>query len=81
MATASHSEIGLRGRAAARVLRAAPTADRDAALEAIARRLEADADAIIAANAEDVAEVVAEVVAADTSAAIEYFAGRPTTAP
>ena len=66
MATASHSEIGLRGRAAARVLRAAPTADRDAALEAIARRLEADADAILAANGED----VAEAVAADTSAAL-----------
>ncbi|MFM7551406.1 MAG: glutamate-5-semialdehyde dehydrogenase [Actinomycetota bacterium] len=66
MATASHSEIGLRGRAAARVLRAAATADRDAALAAIARRLEADADAILAANAED----VAEAVAAGTSAAL-----------
>lgn len=66
MATASHSEIGLRGRAAARIVRAAPTADRDAALEAIARRLEADADAILAANAED----VAEAVAADTPAAL-----------
>lgn len=66
MATASHSEIGLRGRAAARVLRAAATADRDAALAAIARRLEADADAILTANAED----VTEAVAAGTSAAL-----------
>ncbi|MFM7246562.1 MAG: glutamate-5-semialdehyde dehydrogenase [Actinomycetota bacterium] len=64
MATASHSEIGLRGRAAARVLRAATTADRDAALAAIARRLEADADAILAANAEDFAEAVAAGAAA-----------------
>ncbi|MFM9125808.1 MAG: glutamate-5-semialdehyde dehydrogenase [Actinomycetota bacterium] len=66
MATASHSEIGLRGRAAARVLRAATTADRDAALAAIARRLEADAGAVLTANAED----VAEAVAAGTSAAL-----------
>lgn len=66
MATASDSEIGLRGRAAARALRAAPTAQRDAALDAIARRLEGDADAILAANADDVARAVAD----GTSAAL-----------
>lgn len=46
-------------RAAARLLAAAPAAVRDAALEAVALALEADREAILAANAEDRAEAQA----------------------
>lgn len=49
-------------KAAARRLATAKTAAKDAALEAVVRRLEAGASAILAANAEDVAE--AEALAA-----------------
>ncbi|HEY0440265.1 MAG TPA: gamma-glutamyl-phosphate reductase, partial [Xanthobacteraceae bacterium] len=48
--------IGVRARAAARVLATADTARKDAALREMARALRADAAGILAANAEDVAE-------------------------
>lgn len=48
--------IAERAKAAARRLAALKAGAKDAALEAVARRLEADAEAILAANAEDVAE-------------------------
>jgi glutamate-5-semialdehyde dehydrogenase len=44
-----------RAREAQRVLARSRTAQRDAALDAIARRLEADRDAVLAANADDLA--------------------------
>ncbi len=47
--------VALRARAASRALRSAPTALKDAALRAIAAGLRANAGAIIAANAEDLA--------------------------
>ena len=59
MSATAHTDVAARGRAAARAIRAASTDVRDAALHAIATRLEADADAILAANAEDVAAAVA----------------------
>jgi glutamate-5-semialdehyde dehydrogenase len=49
-------ELGLSARRAARALALAPAAAKDAALAAMAARLRAQAPAIIAANAEDVAE-------------------------
>lgn len=48
-------ELGLRARAAARVLRSLPTARKAAALHAIARELRAREGVILAANARDVA--------------------------
>ena len=60
MSATTQSEIAIRGRAAARAIRSASTDVRDAALASIAVRLEADADAILAANAEDVAAAVAD---------------------
>lgn len=48
-------ELGLRARAAARVLRSLPTARKAAALHAIARELQAREGVILAANARDVA--------------------------
>ena len=60
MSATTQSEIAIRGRAAARAIRSASTDVRDAALASIAARLEADADAILAANAEDVAAAVAD---------------------
>jgi glutamate-5-semialdehyde dehydrogenase len=48
-------DIGERARAAARVLSAAPTAAKDAALEAIARTILRDEKLLLAANAKDVA--------------------------
>ncbi len=49
-------EIGQRARAAARVLALAPTAQKDAALAAIADQIRAHKAKILAANSEDVAE-------------------------
>ena len=49
-------DIGRRAKAAARVLALAPPEQKDRALAAIAKAIRADAAAIIAANAEDVAE-------------------------
>ncbi|MGI9117890.1 MAG: glutamate-5-semialdehyde dehydrogenase [Gaiellales bacterium] len=66
MSASTQSEIAVRGRAAARAIRSADTDARDAALAAIAARLEADASEILAANAEDVAAAVAD----GTSAAL-----------
>jgi glutamate-5-semialdehyde dehydrogenase len=48
-------EIGQRARAAARTLAHAPTAQKDAALGAIAQAIRARQDQILAANAEDIA--------------------------
>ena len=48
-------EMGRKARAAAAVLRRMTTAEKNAALAAMADALEADSDAIYAANAEDVA--------------------------
>ncbi|EYB68414.1 gamma-glutamyl phosphate reductase [Deinococcus phoenicis] len=48
-------DLGLRARAAARVLRSLPTARKVAALHAVARELRARATGILAANARDVA--------------------------
>ena len=66
MSATTQSEISIRGRAAARAIRSASTDTRDAALVAIATRLETDAAAILAANAHDVAAAIAE----GTSAAL-----------
>ena len=66
MSAPAPSEIATRGRAAARAIRSASTDARDAALAAIAARLEADAPAILAANAEDVTAAIAD----GTSAAL-----------
>lgn len=59
MRATTHDDVAARGRAAARTIRAAGTDQRDAALAAIADRLEAAAGEILAANAEDVAAAVA----------------------
>ena len=59
MPATTHDDVAARGRAAARTIRAASTDLRDAALAAIADRLEAAAGEILAANAEDVAAAVA----------------------
>ena len=59
MPATTHDDVAARGRAAARTIRAAGTDLRDAALAAIADRLEAAAGEILAANAEDVAAAVA----------------------
>ncbi len=59
MPATTHDDVAARGRAAARTIRAASTDQRDAALAAIADRLEAAAGEILAANAEDVAAAVA----------------------
>ena len=48
-------EMGARAKEAAAVLRTASTAQKNAALTAIAARLQADTEAILAANAEDLA--------------------------
>ncbi len=57
-------DIGKRAKAAARVLALATSAQKKAALAAIAKAIRADAAAIIAANAEDVAEARASGVTA-----------------
>src|SRR5688572_20981237 len=49
-------EIGKRARKAARILALAPTAQKDAALAAIAASIRSRKDAILAANADDIAE-------------------------
>ena len=49
-------DIGRRARAAARVLALATSAQKNAALAAMAKAIRADGAAILAANAEDVAE-------------------------
>src|SRR5438445_1655162 len=51
------TDLGNRARAAARVLALAPPEQKDRALEAIERAIRANAAKILAANAEDVAEV------------------------
>jgi glutamate-5-semialdehyde dehydrogenase len=53
------TELASQARAAARVLALAPPAQKDRALEAIERAIRANAAKILAANAEDVAEVKA----------------------
>ena len=53
---ATMAEIGLRARAAARVLALAPAAQKDRALQAMAAAIRAQKAAILAANAEDLAE-------------------------
>ncbi len=50
------AEIGRTGRAAARTLALAPTAQKDRALEAMAKAVRAQSARILAANAEDIAE-------------------------
>jgi glutamate-5-semialdehyde dehydrogenase len=50
------NELAVRARAAARVLSLAPAAQKNRALEAMERAIRANAAAILAANAEDVAE-------------------------
>src|SRR5438309_8632296 len=50
------TDLGIRARAAARVLALAPAEQKDRALEAMARAIREHASAILAANAEDVAE-------------------------
>ncbi|UZE49714.1 glutamate-5-semialdehyde dehydrogenase [Rhodopseudomonas sp. P2A-2r] len=54
--TSLMTDLARGARAAARVLALAPTAQKDRALEAIERAIRAGASAILAANAEDVAE-------------------------
>jgi glutamate-5-semialdehyde dehydrogenase len=53
------NDLAQRARAAARVLSLAPAEQKNRALEAMERRIRVQADAIIAANAEDVAEAKA----------------------
>ncbi|GGD42891.1 glutamate-5-semialdehyde dehydrogenase [Aureimonas glaciei] len=57
--TALMLDIGARARAAARVLALAPTTQKNAALEAMAVAVARDEPAILAANAEDVADALA----------------------
>ncbi len=66
MADATRSDLAARGRAAARALRGAGSAAKDAALTEIAAALVAGRAAILAANADD----LAEARAAGTSAAL-----------
>jgi glutamate-5-semialdehyde dehydrogenase len=56
------NELGRQARAAARVLALAPPEQKDRALEAMERAIRANAPAILAANAEDVAEARASGV-------------------
>ena len=51
------SDLAARARAAARVLALAPSMQKNRALEAMERAIRANAPAILAANAEDVADV------------------------
>jgi glutamate-5-semialdehyde dehydrogenase len=53
------NDLATRARAAARVLALAPTAQKDRALDAMARAIRSNAAAILAANAEDVADAKA----------------------
>ncbi|MEA2870162.1 MAG: glutamate-5-semialdehyde dehydrogenase [Hyphomicrobiales bacterium] len=71
---AAMADIGRRARSAARKLALSPAKQRDAALAAMARAIRASEAAILAANAED----VAEVKAAGTNAA---FLDRLTLTP
>jgi glutamate-5-semialdehyde dehydrogenase len=64
-------EIGQQARAAARVLALAPTAQKDAALAATAQAIRARTSAILAANAQDLAEAKA---AGATSAFLDRLA-------
>jgi glutamate-5-semialdehyde dehydrogenase len=66
--------IGEQAKRAARVLALAPTAHKDAALDAMARAIRQRADAILAANAEDLAEARA---AGATAAFIDRLALDP----
>jgi len=58
------AHLGARARAAATAMAAAPSAAKDAALRALARRLRADAAALQAANAHDIAAAQAAGLAA-----------------
>jgi glutamate-5-semialdehyde dehydrogenase len=58
------AHLGAAARAAARTLAAAPTAAKDAALRALARRLRTNRDALVAANAPDIAAAQAAGLAA-----------------
>ena len=71
---AAMADIGRRAKAAARKLALSPGKQRDAALAAMARAIRASEAGILAANAED----VAEVKAAGTNAA---FLDRLTLTP
>lgn len=57
-------DLGIRARAAARALALSPAERKDAALTAMAQALRANADTILAANADDVAEARARGTAA-----------------
>ena len=67
-------QLGRQARSAARVLAIAPTAQKNLALAAMERAIRANAAAILAANAEDVAEVKA-------SGATSAFIDRLTLTP
>jgi glutamate-5-semialdehyde dehydrogenase len=58
------AHVGVAARAASRAMAAAPTAAKDSALRALARRLRANAQALMAANAPDVAAAQAAGLAA-----------------
>jgi glutamate-5-semialdehyde dehydrogenase len=58
------AHVGVAARAASRAMAAAPTAAKDGALRALARRLRANAEALMAANAPDVAAAQAAGLAA-----------------
>ena len=73
LATLMH-ELGARARAAARMLSLAPPDQKDRALAAMERAIRANAAAILAANADDVAE-------ARSSGAISAFIDRLTLTP
>src|SRR3989442_1214645 len=72
-------EIGRRARTAARLLALAPTAQKDAALAAMAEAVRARKSAILAANAEDIAEAKASGATAAflDRLALEEGRGRP----
>lgn len=58
------AHVGVAARAASRAMAAAPTAAKDSALRALARRLRANAEALMAANAPEVAAAQAAGLAA-----------------
>src|SRR5437762_4673975 len=69
------TDLGNRARAAARVLALAPPEQKDRALEAIERAIRSNAEKILAANAEDIAEVRA---GGATSAFLDRLTLTPT---
>jgi glutamate-5-semialdehyde dehydrogenase len=68
--------LGTGARAAARALALAPSAQKNGALAAMARAVRMQADAILAANAEDVAEAKAETASAAFLDRLTLDAGR-----